>query len=229
MDKLVSKAGLLSRNDAKAYIRGGKVSVDGVLKTNPAEKFSENSIIFLDGEKIVYEKNVYYMMNKPSGIVSASEDKKEKTVVDLIKERGNRNLFPAGRLDRDTTGFLLITDDGEFAHKILSPSRHVEKEYIVETDLAIPSELIDFFKEGVDLGDFTALPAVLKILSEKRAAVVLNEGKYHQIKRMFLKYGLKVVSLERIRMGNLNLDENLKAGEYKKLTAEDIGKIAQRG
>lgn len=229
MDKLVSKAGLLSRNDAKAYIRGGKVSVDGVLKTNPAEKFSENSIIFLDGEKIVYEKNVYYMMNKPSGIVSASEDKKEKTVVDLIKERGNRNLFPAGRLDRDTTGFLLITDDGEFAHKILSPSRHVEKEYIVETDLAIPSELIDFFKEGVDLGDFTALPAVLKILSEKRAAVVLKEGKYHQIKRMFLKYGLKVVSLERIRMGNLNLDENLKAGEYKKLTAEDIGKIAQRG
>ena len=229
MDKLVSKAGLLSRNDAKAYIRGGKVSVDGVLKTNPAEKFSENSIIFLDGEKIVYEKNVYYMMNKPSGIVSASEDKKEKTVVDLIKERGNRNLFPAGRLDRDTTGFLLITDDGEFAHKILSPSRHVEKEYIVETDLAIPSELIDFFKEGVDLGDFTALPAVLKILNEKRAAVVLKEGKYHQIKRMFLKYGLKVVSLERIRMGNLNLDENLKAGEYKKLTAEDIGKIAQRG
>ena len=225
---MVSKAGLISRSDAKVYIRSGRVSVDGVIVRSAAEKFPENSIILLDSEKIIYEKNVYYMMNKPKGIVSASEDKKEKTVVDLIAEKGNRNLFPAGRLDKDTTGFVLITDDGDFAHKILSPTRHIEKEYIVETDLPIEKELVEFFEEGIDLGDFTSLPATLKILEEKKAAVVLKEGKYHQIKRMFLKFGLTVTSLKRIRMGELFLDENLKEGEYKKLTPGDVSKIAQR-
>jgi 16S rRNA pseudouridine516 synthase len=224
----VSKAGLISRSDAKVYIRSGRVSVDGVIVRSAAEKFPENSIILLDSEKIIYEKNVYYMMNKPKGIVSASEDKKEKTVVDLIAEKGNRNLFPAGRLDKDTTGFVLITDDGDFAHKILSPNRHIEKEYIVETDLPIENELVEFFKIGIDLGDFTSLPATLEILEAKKAAVVLKEGKYHQIKRMFLKFGLTVTSLKRIRMGELFLDENLKEGEYKKLTPGDVSKIAQR-
>lgn len=225
---MVSKAGLISRNDAKTYIRSGRVSVDGVIVRSSAEKFPENSIILLDSEKIIYEKNVYYMMNKPKGIVSASEDKKEKTVVDLIAEKGNRNLFPAGRLDRDTTGFLLITDDGDFAHKILSPSKHIEKEYIVETDLPIEGKLVEFFEAGIDLGDFTSLPATLKILEEKKASVILKEGKYHQIKRMFSKYGLTVTSLKRIRMGGLFLDENLKTGEYKKLGFEGVSKIAQR-
>lgn len=225
---MVSKAAAVSRSDARDLIRGRQVSFEGEVITDPSKKVPKEGIISLMGEKITYEQYVYYMMNKPKGILSASEDKKEKTVVDLIREKGNRNLFPAGRLDRDTVGFVLITDDGEFAHRILSPSKHVEKEYLVHTDNAIPHFLCDEFSKGVDLGDFTTLPASLSIEEEKTAKIIIREGKYHQIKRMFKKYGLTVVQLKRIRMGDLFLDESLSEGEYKKLTNDEVSKIAQR-
>lgn len=227
LDKILSIAANLSRSEAKAAIRRCRVELNGKTVTDPDLKVGECDEIRLDGETKAYRKFVYIMMNKPEGVVSATEDGRDKTAVDLVTDKGKRRLFPAGRLDKNTTGFLLLTDDGDFAHRILSPSKHVEKEYEVTTDKPIPKGLEKEFREGVDIGDYICKPAVLNIRGEREAVVILREGKYHQIKRMFSVFGIKVESLKRTRMGNLRIDESLRPGEYKWLSKDEVVKIAQ--
>lgn len=228
LDKLIASQGLLSRNDVKNMVKRGEVSVNGVVVRDSAYKVSYEDDIKIKGESVSQTKFTYIMLNKPKGVVSASEDKRDKTVVDILPDELKRkNLFPAGRLDKDTTGFSLITDDGDFAHRILSPSRHVEKTYIAEV-----SEKIDFekaekaFSDGVVLGDGTVLlSAQLELLEndEKQIfKVVIKEGKYHQIKRMFATLGTSVTELKRVAIGGLALDPSLSEGEARVITEREL-------
>ncbi|MGN1315620.1 MAG: pseudouridine synthase [Acutalibacteraceae bacterium] len=228
LDKLIASQGLLSRNDVKNMVKHGEVSVNGRVVKDNSLKVSYDDDIKIKGESLVQTEFTYIMLNKPKGVVSASEDKRDKTVVDILPEELKRkNLFPAGRLDKDTTGFSLITDDGDFAHRILSPSRHVNKTYIARV-----SEKIDFekaktaFSEGVVLGDGTVLlSAELELLDNDCGQVfkvIIKEGKYHQIKRMFASLGTSVIELERIAIGGLYLDTQLAQGEARLITQDEL-------
>lgn len=234
LDKLIASQGLLSRNDVKTMVRRGEVSVNGVVVKDSAVKASYEDNIKIKGKSLLQTEFTYIMLNKPKGVVSASEDKRDKTVVDILPDELKRkNLFPAGRLDKDTTGFSLITDDGDFAHRILSPARHVDKTYIAEV-----SEKIDFdmaqkaFAEGIVLGDGTVLlSAKLELVEndEKQIfKVVIKEGKYHQIKRMFASLGTSVVELKRIAIGGLLLDSSLKEGEARIISESELELIEKR-
>ena len=231
LDKLIASQGLLSRNDVKTMVKRGEVSVNGAIVKDSSIKVSYEDDIKIKGESLSQTEYVYIMLNKPKGVVSASEDKRDKTVVDILPDELKRkNLFPAGRLDKDTTGFSLITDDGDFAHRILSPSRHVDKTYI-----ATVSDKIDFakakkaFSDGVVLGDGTVLlSAQLELIEENENQVfkvVIKEGKYHQIKRMFASLGTTVIELKRIAIGGLALDFSLKVGEARVITEEELEMI----
>ena len=212
----------MSRKDAKKAIKSGEVTVSGEVVKDPEFK-TDAANVALSGEKSEYKEHIYIMLNKPQGVVSASESAVEKTVVDLVPESLKRKgLFPAGRLDKDTVGFVLITDDGAFAHNILSPKKHIEKTYIVKTDKPIPSDLPEKFSEGVVLYDGTkCMSAELKILESECAQVKIKEGKYHQIKRMFRVNGLEVVYLKRTAMGMLELDGSLAEGECREISEEE--------
>ena len=231
LDKLIASQGLLSRNDVKTMVKRGEVSVNGAIVKDSSIKVSYEDDIKIKGESLLQTEYVYIMLNKPKGVVSASEDKRDKTVVDILPDELKRkNLFPAGRLDKDTTGFSLITDDGDFAHRILSPARHVDKTYI-----ATVSDKIDFakakkaFSDGVVLGDGTVLlSAQLELIEENENQVfkvVIKEGKYHQIKRMFASLGTTVIELKRIAIGGLALDFSLKEGEARVITEEELEMI----
>ena len=232
LDKILASQGTLSRRDVKELIRKGLVTVNGVVVKDSSLKIDENSdSVFLNGEELTLKKHIYIMLNKPQGVVSASESEQDETVVDLVPDSLYRKgLFPAGRLDKDTTGFSLITDDGDFAHRILSPSRHVDKTYI-----ATVSDKIDFakakkaFSNGVVLGDGTVLlSAQLELIEENENQVfkvVIKEGKYHQIKRMFASLGTTVIELKRIAIGGLALDFSLKVGEARVITEEELKMI----
>lgn len=228
LDKLIASQGLLSRNDVKNMVKRGEVSVNGVVVKDSSVKVSYEDDIKINGKSLSQTEFIYIMLNKPKGVVSASEDKRDKTVVDILPDKLKRkNLFPAGRLDKDTTGFSLITDDGDFAHRILSPARHVDKTYIAEI-----SEKIDFekarkaFADGIVLGDGTVLlSAQLELLEngDKQVfKIIIKEGKYHQIKRMFASLGTSVVELERIAIGGLSLDPTLKKGEARLITESEL-------
>ena len=225
IDKYLADMGKGTRTEVKKYIKSGRVRVDGNVVQRPETKVSPDQIITLDGEQLVYEEFQYYLMNKPAGIISASDDTRQKTVVDLISDRGRRNLFPVGRLDKDTTGLLLITDDGALAHSLLSPRHHVFKIYVAEVDGLLEEEDIRLFKEGIPLEeDWTTLPAELEILragEQSLARITIYEGKFHQIKRMFEAVGKPVLSLSRIAMGPLRLPEDLKEGDYRPLTDQE--------
>lgn len=231
LDKFLCDAHIGTRKDVKKLIKDGKVKVDGVLAKSFDMKIDEeNAEVTLNGEKIVYEKNVYFMMNKPAGYISATEDKYKNTVLTLLSdEYKSYNLFPAGRLDIDTEGFLLLTDDGIFAHNILSPKKHVSKTYFAHIDGKVLNEHIEMFEKGIELEDgYKTLPAKLKILKssdKSEIELTIYEGKFHQVKRMFEAIGCHVTYLKRIAMGNLFLDETLKKGEIKKLNKDDILKI----
>ena len=223
LDKIISHAVSLSRKQAKAVIKNGEVSVGGKTVTDSDFK-AQAKDVFFDGRSADYKKHIYIMLNKPQGVISASEGKGEKTVVDLVPESLRRKgLFPAGRLDKDTVGFVLITDDGAFAHDILSPKKHVEKTYLVETDKPIGDELEKIFLEGVVLYDGTeCMSAVLKKEDDFHCIVKIKEGRYHQIKRMFRVNGLNVTYLKRLAIGGLELDESLKEGECRELNDEEL-------
>lgn len=213
-------------------IKKGKVLVnskpvsDAGFKADP-----ETDSITVEGKAFGYSEHIYIMLNKPQGVVSASRSPGEKTVVDLVPEELKRNgLFPAGRLDKDTTGFVLITDDGDFAHDILSPKKHIVKIYIAELDRVIDSENLEKFRNGVVLEDgYECLPAEIKILSAdgKTVEIKLREGKYHQIKRMAAACGSHVNKLHRCAMGALMLDENLAQGECRLINEEELALIKQ--
>ena len=231
LDKVIASQGLLSRNDVKTMVRQGDVCVNGVVVNDSSLKVSYEDDIRIKGESLVQTEFTYIMLNKPKGVVSASEDKRDRTVVDILPDELKRkNLFPAGRLDKDTTGFSLITDDGGFAHRILSPARHVDKTYIAEV-----SDKIDFenakkaFADGVVLADGTVLlSAQLELLEDAERQifkVVIKEGKYHQVKRMFASLGTTVVELKRIAIGGLLLDSSLREGEARIITKDELNLI----
>lgn len=233
LDKIISSQMNISRNDARSLIKNGLVSVDGKFCTDIGGKFdADNANIVVDGKGISYKEFIYIMMNKPQGVVSATRDPKIKTVVDIVPENLKRkNLFPAGRLDKDTVGFMLITDDGDFAHRILSPSRHVPKTYIAHLRDRLSEESRQILENGAVLSDGTeCMDATVKMLDEsmKVAEITIREGKYHQIKRMFASVGNEVVFLKRISIGNLHLDETLKEGESREITEKELSMIEMK-
>ena len=231
IDKLIAGSGKLSRKDVIGLISHGDVEVNGKTVKSGSEKVdAETDEIRVRGEIFTIKKHIYIMLNKPKGVVSASDGKGEKTVCDLVPEElMRRGLFPAGRLDKDTTGFVLITDDGEFAHRILSPKNHIDKNYVVSLRDNIEDEAVSVLENGITLRDGTTfLPSKIKILSDKECEITICEGKYHQIKRMFCAVGNKVVDLRRIKMGGLFLDEKLKDGECREITADELTLITEK-
>lgn len=224
LDKLVASQGTGSRSEARRCIWSGKVTVDGTVCRDPSAKVEpEQQTIAIAGRCIRYQPYRYIMLNKPPGILCVSRDPKVKTVVDLVPESlRKKGLFPAGRLDKDTVGLVLLTDDGAYAHRLLSPRKHVEKCYHVLVDGAVLPEHIDAFRRGTGLQDGTVCrPARLRVLEDGEhplAEVVITEGRYHQIKRMFAAVGRHVLWLKRVSIGGLALDEKLKEGECRELT-----------
>lgn len=227
IDKVISSQTEYSRKEIKELIRKKRIKINEKIVSKADEKVnSEVDIILIDDKKIEIKKFVYLILNKPKGYISATEDKEQKTVLDLISTKYlYRKLFPAGRLDKDTTGLMLITDDGAFTHEILSPKKHVKKVYNVKLDIPVTEEMKNGFKNGIKLNDGKCKIADLKILNVYECVVTLTEGRYHQIKRMFGCYGAKVVELKRIQMGELQLPKDLLEGESRELTKEELKKI----
>ena len=221
--------GFGTRSELKKEIRKGSVSVGGEVVKDAGFNVSADSEVRYKGEAVGYEEFVYYMLNKPAGVISASDDPFEQTVVDLIDEQKRRDLFPTGRLDRDTEWLLLITNDGALAHRLLSPRHHVDKTYYVKVSGILTAEDADAFAHGLSLPDgLDCMPAELRILSScasestSEAEVTIREGKFHQIKRMFSALGKEVTYLKRLSMGTLCLDPSLEPGDYRRLTDEEL-------
>jgi len=231
LDKLISSQGTYGRKEAQQLIKDGRVKVDGIqVRDRGAHVDPETARVEIDGKAFSLEKFVYLMLNKPKGVVSATNDPKTKTVVDLAPEEyKKRKLFPAGRLDMTTTGFVLLTDDGDFAHRILSPKNHIEKTYEARLAEAVTEKQLKEVSVGITLGDGTeCLPAKLKVIEDGDNPLVeikICEGKYHQIKRMFAAAGNGVIELKRTKMGALELDGDLPEGVCKKLTEAEIKMI----
>lgn len=229
IDKIIASQGQFSRKEVKDLIAHKQVLLNGRAVTDAGTKADPDTAqIQVKGEPLRVQTHVYLMLNKPVGYVSATRDKSAPTVLDLVPAHyRKRELFPAGRLDRDTTGLMILTDDGAMAHRILTPRRHVPKTYQVTIDIPVTSEMVRRFQEGIVLNDGVCRPAVLRITGERTAEVVLKEGRYHQIKRMFGCCGAKVVALHRSAMGALTLPEELPAGQCRELTPEELGLLQQ--
>lgn len=226
IDKILVSQGIGSRREVQKRIKSGEVTVNGEIIRKPEFKANaENDKIAVLGKVLNYSEHIYIMMNKPAGVVSASNDNHDKTVIDILPDEYKRKgLFPAGRLDKDTEGLLIITDDGDFAHRMLSPKKHVDKRYIARLDGEITEKIIQKFKQGIIFADGTkCLPAKLEIYNndKKTGLVTICEGKFHQVKKMFISCGLNVVHLQRISIGDLYLDGNLPIGGCKLLTNLD--------
>ena len=228
LDKFLKDQGIASRNEIKELIKKGFVRVNDKVEKDPGSHvFTEKDHVLLNGKPVLYKQFVYYMLNKPRGVITATEDEKQETVLDLLPESLRRQeVFPVGRLDKDTEGLLLITNDGVFAHNLLSPKKHVKKLYEAKLDGFPGDRAIKEFEKGVTLGDgYQALPAKLQFISvtpDVVARVEIYEGKFHQVKRMFKAVGATVIALKRLRMGEVWLDNNLKPGEFRELTNEEI-------
>ncbi len=225
LDKIISSQFNMSRSIARKVIRYGRVTVGDSVVHDPAFSVDpENAEISFRGQALEFKEHIYILLNKPKGVLSASEDKKRQTVVDLVPEKLKRNgLFPVGRLDRDTTGLLIITDDGDFAHNVLSPKKEIFKTYKVTLDGNVTEDIIKSFSAGITLADGTACrPAKLKALEENIAEIKICEGRYHQIKRMFGTVGLGVNELERTALGGLKLPESLAFGDCRELSKEEL-------
>lgn len=234
VDKLLSNVGVASRAELKKYCKQGLISVNGKVINNPGVQVdSENDDVRFNGEKIVYREFVYIMLNKPDGYISATFDKYDPIVLDLIDQSYLVfEPFPVGRLDKDTEGLLVITNDGQLAHRVLSPKKHVPKTYYAKIQGKVTEEDILAFEKGVILDDgYETMPSQLKILKSddmSEIELTIHEGKFHQVKRMFESVGKKVVYLKRLSMGKLKLDESLGLGEYRELTEEEVKLIEER-
>lgn len=234
LDKMIASQGTMTRSEAGRAIRAGRVTVDGVVCREAAKKYDPTAhTVAVDGRPLGYAEYVYWMLNKPAGILCVSRDPKVPTVVDLLPPDSRRKgLFPAGRLDKDTHGLVLITDDGDFAHRILSPRHHIPKTYLARLDKPLTEEGAAVFRAGPTLADGTRCqPAHLTVTEpgdNPLVEVVIYEGKYHQIKRMFAAVGCQVIWLKRIKMGGLCLDENLAEGECRPLTPAEKEGILPR-
>ena len=236
LDKYLCETGFGTRSQVKDLLKKGQVMVNGEVVKKPELKINETTDqILCQGKKASYQKNIYLMLHKPAGVVSATEDNREKTVLDLVIPEDRKNgLFPVGRLDKDTEGLLILTDDGELAHRLLSPKKHVDKTYYAKIDGQVTEEHVKQFREGLNIGDEKkTLPAVLTILlsgPDSEIEVTIHEGRFHQIKRMFEAVGCKVTYLKRLSMGSLVLDETLPPEEYRPLTEAELeGLTKQRG
>ena len=227
LDKILANTGRWSRKEAAELIRAGRVEVDGVPVLRRESKYPETAQFRVDGETVSGDRSIYIMLNKPTGLVSATDDPREKTVLSLLPEHLQRvGLFPAGRLDKDTVGLLLLTNDGEMAHALLSPGRHVEKTYLVRVNGILDKDDEEAFRKGMELRDgLRCLPAGLERLGPSEALVRLQEGKYHQIKRMCAARGKPVIFLKRLSFGPLALDEGLAPGQWRPLTEEERGSL----
>ena len=242
LDKFVAESAGITRKEAKTALGRGRVQVNGEVCKNGDCKVSSTDMVTLDGKSLKAEAFLYLMLHKPAGVVSATEDGRDKTVLDLVREQsaedadsvsetgyflGKREVFPVGRLDKDTEGLLLLTDDGDLAHKLLSPKKHVDKVYFARLDGEVPDDAPERFEEGIQVGqEYKALPAKLEVISVKEGVsevyITLREGKFHQVKRMCHEIGCEVTYLKRISMGSLLLDERLKPGECRKLTEAEL-------
>ena len=233
LDKYLADMGCGTRQEVKKFIRSGQVSVDGIVVKKPETKVEQTvQEVFLNGEKVGYESFEYYMLNKPAGVISATEDQSCQTVVDLIKDKKRKDLFPVGRLDKDTEGLPLITNDGALAHRLLSPKKHVDKCYFARICGKVTEEDVRSFEKGVNIGSQEqpeiTMPGKLEIITSddiSKIRLTIQEGKFHQVKRMFQAVGKEVIYLKRLRMGTLILDENLGIGEYRPLTKEELEKL----
>ncbi|WP_448904777.1 pseudouridine synthase [Gemella sp.] len=233
LDKFISTTTTLSRAEAKKIIKKG-ILINDILIKSPDYKVDEiNDQVIVNGNRLVYQKYVYIMMNKPKDTVSATEDAIEKTVVDILKDEDRiHKVFPVGRLDKDTEGLMLLTNDGELAHKLISPKKDVEKKYYVEVSGELKNEHLEIVKTGVTLEDgYRCKPARLEILDtsegNSKANIFITEGKFHQVKRMMKSLGTTVTYLKRLSIGSLKLDENLKLGEYRYLTDDELKKLTK--
>ena len=230
LDKYLVACAVGSRTEVKNFLKSGRVTVNGKKEKSAKLQINEDTDeICFDGQKLEYEEFVYYMMNKPQGVISATEDPKHKTVLDLLDDLArSKEVFPVGRLDIDTHGLLLLTNDGKLAHALLSPKRHVDKTYLAQINGVMTVEDIETFAQGIPLKDFTCQPAKLELVSmdaEKNQSLVrvtIAEGKFHQVKRMVAYCGKEVVDLQRLTMGTLTLDEDLKRGEWRRLTKNEL-------
>lgn len=234
IDKILSNIGYGSRAEIKRYCKNGVVTVNGAVASNPGLQVDhENDEIIFDGEKVNYREFIYIMMNKPDGYISATFDKHDPIVLDLIDSSYLAfEPFPVGRLDKDTEGLLVLTNDGKLSHRVLSPKKHVPKTYYAKIDGIVTEEDTKAFEEGVILDDgYKTMPAQLNILKSDETSEIeltIHEGKFHQVKRMFESVDKKVVYLKRLSMGKLKLDENLALGEYRELTDEEVKLIEER-
>jgi len=224
LDKLTAQAANMTRSQAVAAIKKGRVSVDGAICRVPDQKVQEQAVLLLDGQPVTYEKYVYLMMDKPAGYLSATEDTRDPSVTELLPEAlQKRSLGIVGRLDKDTTGLLLLTDNGELNHRLTSPRYHMDKVYLATLDVPAEARDIRDFAEGMDLGDFVAMPGRLEIDPDdgRNCRVTIREGKFHQVKRMFRACGKTVVALRRISIGGVSLDDTLGSGGWRRLTESE--------
>ncbi|MBU3127202.1 pseudouridine synthase [Clostridium tagluense] len=234
IDKVLSNLGHGTRKEVKGLLKKGKVEIDGIIASDSAMKIDpDKAVIKVSGEEIKYRKHIYLIMNKPAGVVSATVDNHDETVIDLLDEQYHSfKPFPIGRLDKDTVGLLLITNDGELNHKLIAPKNHVDKVYYAEINKFIDEKDISTFKNGVVIDDgYKCMPAILEVLNANEngseVMVTIQEGKFHQVKRMFESVNKKVVFLRRISFGPLKLDESLSEGQYRELSEEEINSLKQ--
>lgn len=227
LDKFLCDTAGLTRTEAKNAVKKGQIAVNGQVQKAADFKVKENTdTVTFQGKPLSYAAFHYYMLHKPAGVITATEDKKENTVMDILREEKVKNLFPVGRLDKDTEGLLLITDDGELAHNLLSPKKHVDKEYLVKVRDSISEEDCRKLSEGVDIGDEKpTAPAKVERVAEKEILLTIREGRFHQVKRMLQAVGNEVLYLKRLSMGSLRLPEDLEKGAYRPLSEEEIYKI----
>jgi len=232
LDKVLSNSGYGSRKDVKKLIKDGAVSVNGDTVTDAGALVDAmQDEIYVHGERLDFKEHIYIMLNKPQGVISSTESRSSETVIDLLEGAySHRDLFPVGRLDKDAEGLILLSDDGEMAHRILSPKNHVQKVYYIEVEGRLDESDAEAFSRGIQLEDFTALPAELLILEAgqvSKALVKIHEGKFHQVKRMIKARGKEVIYLKRLAIGPLELDESLEPGEWRELTEEEIASLKQ--
>lgn len=231
IDKILSNMGYGTRKEVKELIKSGLVEIDGIVVKDPGKQVMTCSQeIKVEGRKLLYRESIYIMMNKPQGVISATEDNREHTVVDLLPDRFKAfDPFPVGRLDKDTEGLLLLTNDGKLSHSLLSPRKHVPKTYFAKVRGMVNNDDVEAFSKGVTLGDgYTTMASKLEILEggdTSTVRITIFEGKFHQVKRMFHSVGKEVIYLKRISMGELKLDDTLKPGEFRELDKKELGII----
>ena len=230
LDKFLCDVGMGTRTDAKEFLKKGLVTVNGAVQKRYEFKVNpDTDVVTCEGKTLHYQQFYYYMLHKPAGVVTANEDKTDKTVMSLLEGAAGRDLFPVGRLDKDTEGLLLITNDGELSHALLSPKRHVPKTYLVEVPKKLNMEQIEALEQGVDIGDDKlSLPASVEVVDDTHIHLTICEGRFHQVKRMLKAVGSEVLYLKRVAFGPLTLDETLQKGSYRALTEEEITNLRKR-